>query len=342
VLYDYVCTYWPTHLRLSRLPDENKTSELLRWFLMPEQYSGQYKSWQQIYHHDIQHYCSCRPPLHYAIDFGVDFVTEKLLLGGQDVDNLYNGMAALHRAAKCGDFDTCVALLKQGASLDLKSGSIHKSMTALHLAAEGGHLAVIKLLIANGASLHARTSSETTPLYRAVRSGSLEAVKVLYAAGSDIDARTWDNWTPLFEALADGFGEIANQLLAWGTDPTIVTHGGHSALTLILEAKNIIYIDRGLRSKVMLGANAKSNLYLTTQDVRELKPRARAQARVQPSTEITDDVSYEYLGNAASWRYRLERIETDSRPGIERDKSCLRIEGHVSELTPIVHAKATA
>jgi ankyrin repeat protein len=221
VLYDYACTYWATHLRLSRASADKRIPELLAWFLVPEQHSGWYESWQQMYHHDIEHYCRGRPPLHYAIEFGIDFLRKALLLAKHEVNTLYNGMATLHEAAKCGDLDTCVSLLNLGASLELSSGPNKRSMTALHFAAEEGHSAVIELLLARGSSPHTRSASQATPFFRAARSGSLEALRILYLAGSDINARTWDNWTPLFESVIRGLANIANQLLQWGPIPRL-------------------------------------------------------------------------------------------------------------------------
>lgn len=302
-----------------------------------------------MYHHDIQHYCDGRPPLHYAIEFGLHSITRTLLPRKENFDDLYNGISALHQAAKCGDITTCTTLLDQGASLELKSDSNYKSMTALHFAAEGGHTAVIKLLLARDASPHARSSSQSTPFYRAVRSGSLKAVKILYSAESDIDARTWDDWTPLFEAVARGLVQIANQLLVWGADPTITTYGGESVLTIIARTKGDAYPNQSLSINTKLDASVESDAGSAlpgastdreTATLQEIQ-RLQAQVRTRNSTEKTDDIFNEYLINDELGYWRLDRIETDTRPGIERDKSRLRRED-VGKVTSVILEKAIA
>jgi ankyrin repeat protein len=272
-----------------------------------------------MYHHDIQHYCAGRPPLHYAIEFGVDFITKKLLPAKKDVDSLYHGMSALHEAAKRGDIATCITLLDYGASLELKSDPKYKSMTALHFAAEGGHSAVIKLLIAQGAALEAQSSSQSTPLFRAARSGSLEAVEVLYSAGSDINASTWDNWTPLFQALTHGFVDIAARLLAWGADPTITILAGQNSLMIIAGVRIKTYPKQGLHWSVGLDARTEALLNSTHQKIQLLQAQAQAQA----STARTSNLFNELLANITPGYWRLEKIESDLRPGIERDRSRL-------------------
>jgi len=233
-------------------------------------------------------------------------------------------MAALHVAAKCGNIDICTMLLNQGASLELKSGQSAKEMTPLHFAAEGGHSKVIKLLLDRGASPGARSKSQSTPFYRAARSGSLEALKLLYVAGSDINARTWDNWTALFESVIRGLTRSASQLLEWGADPTIVTDTGESALKIISVARSNDSILVESQEDIMLSFGTVSEdrhlLELiekreaqTLQEIQSLQTQARA------SDTSNGEAFCEYLGDLDLGYWRLERIENDTRPGVERD-----------------------
>jgi ankyrin repeat protein len=274
-----------------------------------------------MYHHDVQRYCRGRPPLHYAIDFGIPFLIKALIPGTSQVDTLYNGMAALHEAARCGDLDTCVTLLNLGASQERKSGPNAKYMTALHFAAEGGHSPVIQLLLAKGASPHAQSSSQSTPFYRAARSGSLEALRILYSAGSDIDAKTWDDWTALFEAVARGLVHIASQLLEWGADPTITTHAGVSALMLISVARHRDQTLHSSSEDIMVNTGSQPDLQpnyeerevITLQEIRKL------QAQVLASTNKTGNSFYEYLANLDQRYWRPERMKNETMPSVEQN-----------------------
>ncbi|KAH7395500.1 ankyrin repeat protein, partial [Cadophora sp. MPI-SDFR-AT-0126] len=103
------------------------------------------------------------------------------------------GVSALHLAARCGDYSVVERLIKDGASVDLRTAQDPKRttslMTPLHFAAEGGHANIVKLLIHHGASPHATNESGSTPFFRAERSGSLKTLKVLHEAGSDLDTQ---------------------------------------------------------------------------------------------------------------------------------------------------------
>ena len=41
-----------------------------------------------MYHHDAEYYCPGRPPLHYATEFGIEFLVTSLLRQGNQVDDL--------------------------------------------------------------------------------------------------------------------------------------------------------------------------------------------------------------------------------------------------------------
>jgi ankyrin repeat protein len=307
-----------------------RTVELLWWFLAPERYPGWYGSWQQMYHHDIQHYCQGRPPLHYAIGFKIPSLIELLLPKGREVDSLHHGMAALHEAAKWGDIANCTTLLDRGASVKLKSSSETRSMTALHFAAEGGHSHVIQLLLARGADPHTRSRSQATPFYRAARSGSLDALRILYAVGSDINARTWDNWTPLFEAVAGGQVHIANQLLEWGADPTITTLSGENVLMLISQAMDNDQSSNESHDDMSVDLDPEPE---SSSGAREARKEREAmilleiqKLQAETPANSTGKTFNKYLVNIVPGYFKLQSIEFDTRPGIERDKSRIWIE----------------
>jgi ankyrin repeat protein len=285
-----------------------------------------------MYHHDVQHYCLGRPPLHYAIDFGIPFLTKALLPQKDNINTPHHGVTALHEAARRGDIDTCMSLLDQGASLELKSGGRTRGMTALHFAAENGHPQLIKLLLDKGASPHTESMSQPTPFYRAARSGSLEALRLLYLAGSDINATTWDNWTALYDSIGLGLVYIASQLLGWGADPTIVTLSGDGALKHISAARHNDHTINRSHENIMLNMGAESEQDLHFWEVKEkreaetLQEIEKLQAQAQACANETGDTFFEYICNMEQTYWRLERIENDTRPGIERDLSRLKHE----------------
>jgi hypothetical protein len=188
------------------------------------------------------------------------------------------------------------------------------------------------LLLDRGASPNAQSLSQSTPFYRAARSGSLEALRLLYLAGSDINAKTWDNWTALFEAVARGLIHIASQLLEWGADPTIVTSSGESALMFISAARNDDRTISQSPEDIALDLGGQPDLRPDSKEDRTkreaitLQEIQRLQAQAQASANMTGDTFYEYLRDIDPQYGRLERIENDTRPGIERDLSRLTFE----------------
>jgi hypothetical protein len=239
-LYDYSCRYWPEHLRQSNFDQVHGPDvfELLTWFIHDWERNTQYLSWQQMFHRDVFFCCVDRPPLYYALEFGIPKLISTLLPPMATIKTLFNGTSALHVAARCGSLETVRTLIERGASIELKSDSANKEMTALLFAAEGGQAKVAKLLLESGASIHATAQSGATPLYRAARSGSLKTLRELYEAGSDLNSLTYDGFTPLFESIAHRRKNIAAQLLQWGADPTIPNDRGQTAVGFICDAKN--------------------------------------------------------------------------------------------------------
>jgi len=304
-MVDYACLHWPAHLRQSKFNDsaDEETISLLDWFIHPDDYPGNYTSWQQMYHHDVVWYCHGRPPIFYTIEFRLDSLVKVLLPSNTDLDRMPEKSSMkwpqtpLHVAARCGALSIVQDLVRRGASLELKSGEAARSMTALHFAAEGGHAEVIKFLLASGASPHSRSASQSTPFYRAARSGSLNALRVLYDAGSDINAVTWDNFTPLFEAVTHGRARTACQLLEWGADPSIVTKMGESTVKILRRSK-------------CFSARQKRDPEMTEDDVLNHIKRIR---------EAGGGFAYYLKGLKPNYVLVMD-IDVDSRPGREREK----------------------
>jgi len=320
--YDYACRYWARHLRLSLSADvlDDEATHLLDWFMNPSHPIGSYISWQQMYHRDIVYYCPFRPPLYYAIEFGIDALVSLLLQGYEHMDFLANGVAPLHVAARCGALDVVQKLLDLGASVNFRSSKDSKGMTSLmtplHFSAEGGHPDVTKLLLDNGADPHLKNESGSTPFSRAARSGSLRTLKLLYDAGSDINTHK-RGITPLFEALVQCRPRVACQLLYWGADYRIAKYPGDSPTKFLQRTRN----------SIKQNALSYSNPYGDEEvDWREAR---KDWATEEDICEQIEAIRKEGSGPEAFMPlmkglkreyYLLKQIEKDTRPGTEREK----------------------
>ncbi len=85
---------------------------------------------------------------------------------------------ALIKAARAGDRDKCVHLLKDKSTGDVSQLGRGKK-TALMTAAEGGHLDIVELLINHGASLRDKDKDENTTLIYASKSGIMKMVDIV-------------------------------------------------------------------------------------------------------------------------------------------------------------------
>jgi ankyrin repeat protein len=116
----------------------------------------------------------------------------------QNVNTLgKNGHTPLMDAAKEGDIETVLDLLRRGAEVN---GRSNKGKTALHYAAAHGHVEVVKQLIANGAEIDARDRDWHTPLILASIYGCNHTVQALIVNGADVNSKTLSGNTPLVYA----------------------------------------------------------------------------------------------------------------------------------------------
>jgi ankyrin repeat protein len=91
--------------------------------------------------------------------FNQTSVTEALL---EDWDN--KGRSDLHRASEAGNLSQVVALLEQGAKINIEDDDWK---TPLHLAAQSGEKAVLQYLLKMGASVHGEDSYHQQALHLA-------------------------------------------------------------------------------------------------------------------------------------------------------------------------------
>jgi len=134
----------------------------------------------------------------------------------------------IHDAARKGDQDKVVALLKQNRELVLSRDKFGN--TPLHLAALHNQPAVAALLLANGADVNARSIDQTrvprtdnggeTPLTLALISYQhKEMLELLLTHGADVNVMLSNGDTPLHRAINRDLPDDVELLLANGADP---------------------------------------------------------------------------------------------------------------------------
>jgi hypothetical protein len=220
-LLRYAACYWADHLKASNVDEETFKSAFkdeLSWFLQPDHYGGRYENWQEVYLTGPGREQTKRPPLHYAIEFGIIPLVDALfpVLG---IDSHFEeGASPLHVAASCGNLYVVNRILESGVDVDYIRSSDLKALTAMQCAAEHGHFEVVETLLIAGARPSATSPSGTTAFWRAARAGSVEIMQLLKDAGSDINQRSWDDWAPIHEAIRCGNPDAVNKLLEWEAD----------------------------------------------------------------------------------------------------------------------------
>jgi len=148
-----------------------------------------------------------------------------LLRGGADVNGAAgDGMTALHWAASSGHAEVAMRLLGAGADPDPTTRI--GQHTPLHLAGVGGHVDVMRVLIEAGSDVNATTtSSGVTPLHLAAKSsGGAPAVRLLLEHGAAVDVpEISSGQTPLMFAAAYNRADAVRALLDHGADASLQT-----------------------------------------------------------------------------------------------------------------------
>lgn len=128
---------------------------------------------------------------------------------------------------------------------------VYEGMTALHLAARFGHANAVELLLEHGASPTMRAKNETRalPIHCAVLGGDAETVELLLEAEMLADAPDGTGRTPVHYASTEEKGTILQILLKYGGNPEALSFDGMSPTELASE--KMLRIFRGI-NKVFL------------------------------------------------------------------------------------------
>lgn len=141
------------------------------------------------------------------------------------------GRSPLHLAARQGQLQSAIILLKWGAQVDSLSGD---RTTPLHEAAACGHASMIKLLLENGADPNVTDRWLYSPLHNAAKFNYVEVAKELLRWGTNINAVNDIGESPLHLAAINGNAVVFSSLVEAGCDPYIRDNSGKSALITAL------------------------------------------------------------------------------------------------------------
>lgn len=175
-------------------------------------------------------------PLHNAILADDAARYTSLLDEGASIHELGPGNhTPLHIAAMENNTAAAQELIKRGAKVDLRAGTVH--YTPLFIAAYHGSKEMVDLLIGEGADVNARCGIGRTPLYVAAEHNSLDIMKRLMEAGCDLSLSDNRGLRPFDIAYRKGHFEVTALLLAEGVQPK--PHQGVFLLGKAIERHNL-------------------------------------------------------------------------------------------------------
>jgi len=106
---------------------------------------------------------------------------------GANVNTLkINGTAAIHIAAKNGNFEILKFLVKKGADIKIEPTKYgYREANTLHFACEGGNIDIVKFLVENGLNVNQKDNREYLPMHFAIKNQHVDIVKYLISVGAN-------------------------------------------------------------------------------------------------------------------------------------------------------------
>nr|XP_032813791.1 ankyrin-2-like [Petromyzon marinus] len=157
-----------------------------------------------------------------------------LCAGGksEDVDTEVDVNTSLLRAARAGNLEKVLELLKAGTDIHTTN---QNGLNALHLAAKEGHVAVVKELLTRGSKVDSTTKKGNTALHIASLAGQTEVVTLLTEHGADVNAQSENGFTALYMAAQENHVAVVTHLLGTGANQAIATEDGFTPLAVALQ-----------------------------------------------------------------------------------------------------------
>ena len=150
-------------------------------------------------------------------------IAPTLIENEPELEAFHDDLSPLHLAAWAGRTDRVRALVKAGASLEIRN---EHGFTPMHMAAYRSAEAV-RALAEAGANLEARAEDGETPMHVAALTGTAGTVQALVEAGADLEALTDYGTTPMHAAADSGSVETVQALLDAGADAAARAPGGY-------------------------------------------------------------------------------------------------------------------
>jgi len=125
------------------------------------------------------------------------------------------GTLALVLAARAGQEEAVLQLLRRGAPVDARDGQGH---TALGVAAQAGHLQLVRMLLREGADPTRWSANGQAPLHLAALAGHVAVMQALLTLGTPLELLNNKRETALDVAAQSGQLEVMDHLLAAGAD----------------------------------------------------------------------------------------------------------------------------
>lgn len=154
----------------------------------------------------------------------------------REIEAFHDDLSPLHYAAWAGSAEAVRALVKAGASLEIRD---EHGFTPMHMAAYRSAEAVRALADA-GADLEARAEDGETPMHLAALTGTAGTILALAEAGADLEARTDYGTTPMHAAANSGSVETVQALLDAGADAAARAPGGYFPADLAEDNEEVL------------------------------------------------------------------------------------------------------
>ncbi|KAG9853157.1 purine and uridine phosphorylase, partial [Aureobasidium melanogenum] len=218
----YSASHWMEFARVANAEDSRLRILIERLLLVPERYAhwislfNPPKRW--IWGDDKKPSFPLPQPLYYASLGGLEYVVNRLLESGADINSEGDEYDNALQAAAARGLESMVNLLLQkGADVNAHRGKA----STLQVASAEGHVRVVQSLLAHGADVNAEGGDDLghiSALQAACAECHLEVIKLLLENGADVNIRGGARGTALQVASLVGCDKIVQLLLQEGAD----------------------------------------------------------------------------------------------------------------------------
>ena len=145
------------------------------------------------------------------------------------------GEGNLHTAARTGQIDLLISLLKENADVDQVDQT---RQTPIMYSIMANQRSALRTLIKWNANLNAVDNSEQTPLMIAIWNNRDDMVKILLQNNADLNYQNKYGETALMKAVQQNKTNIVSILLAWGSAINVSDNNGNTPLIFAVQQDN--------------------------------------------------------------------------------------------------------